>query len=217
MATCLITIGGTYGEILFNYVDSGSVSHSIVSGPGIFYLDDTGSDYKYTVLYGDVTASSSCITLVNSPFTCYLIYWEDTPLCSLKSQYDIQSLIVGSTEYNLYSITAGAPLKAGNVAFAINELGYPSVSSPAIKDSVYLIVRTLNGDVPYLKLSNKQILFDIYLKGQAVDDCVPTGYTQLNVWPVIPATTTTTSTTSTTSTTTSTSSTTTTTIALPIP
>lgn len=197
MATCLITVGGTYGEVLFNYVDAGSVARSIVSGPGDFYLDDDGSDYTYSVLYGDVTASSSCITLTEIPFSCYLIYWKDTVSCTLNNTYIVQSIIAGNIEYSLYEKIGTKAFTAYNVATTINDLGYPIITSPAYQGD-NLIVRTLNGEVPYLKLSDKETTYNIYLKGELVTDCVPSGYRELDVWPVIPATTTTTSTTTTT-------------------
>ena len=193
MATCLITVGGTYGEVLFNYLDSGSVAHSIVSGPGEFYLDDDGSDYTYSILYGDVTASSGCITLTEIPFNCYLIYWRETDSCSLKNQYIVQSIIAGGVEYSLYQKMGTKAFTAYNIASVINDLGYPIITAPAYQGD-NIIIRTLNGEVPYLKLSDKSISYNIYLKGTEVMDCIPSGYIPMDIWPVIPATTTTTTT-----------------------
>jgi len=205
MATCLITVGGTYGEVLFNYLDSGSVAHSIVSGPGEFYLDDDGSDYTYSVLYGDVTASSSCIALDESPFTCYLIYWIDSSSFTLLNNFTIQSIISGNNEYSLYEKLynngGSFTITIRSLANAINDLGYPTITAPSINSSSNnIIIRTDGGNIPYLKLANKNTFYNIYLKGTEVMDCVPAGYTEMNIWPVIPATTTTTSTTTTTTT-----------------
>ena len=199
MATCLITVGGTYGEVLFNYLDSGSVARSIVSGPGEFYLDDDGSDYTYSVLYGDVTVSSGCITLTNVSLKCYLIYWQDIYPYQLLKEFNVQSIVVGNTEYSLYEelqkVSNGlSGVAIGNIANAINNLGYPLITAPAYKQSYYLIVRTLDGTIPYLKLSQKTTFYNIYLKGTETTDCIPTDYTPVNIWPVIPATTTTTTT-----------------------
>jgi hypothetical protein len=203
MATCLITVSGTYGEVLFNYTDVGSVAHSIVSGPGEFYLDDDGSDYTYTVVYGDLTVSSGCITLTNLSLKCYLIYWQDVYPYQLLKEFDIQSIIVGDTEYSLYEelqkvSNTLSSVSVGNITNAINNLGYPLITSPAYKQPYYLIIRTLDGTTPYLKLSQKTSFYNIYLKGTEVTDCIPTDYTEVNIWPVIPVTTTSTTTTTTT-------------------
>jgi len=210
MATCLVTVGGTYGEVLIKYVDSGSVSHSLISGPGTFYLDDDGSDYTYSVIYGDVTVASSCITFTNLPYVCYVIYWGDSLGKSLLSQFKVQSIIAGSLEYSLYN--SGSLVFSESVGRAINNIGDYNITCQSFQFPNRLIVKTLTPDVPYLKLSDSLSSFNIYLKGIPVNDCVPSGYEALDVWPNIPATTTTTSTTSTTTTS---STTTTTTISLP--
>ncbi len=210
MATCLVTVGGTYGEVLIKYVDSGSTPHSLISGPGTFYLDDTGSDYTYSVVYGDVTVTSLCITFTNLPYVCYVINWGNSLGKSLLSQFKVQSIIAGSLEYSLYIPTD--MVLSSTLAHAINNIGDYNITCQSFKHPNQIIVKTLTPDVPYIKLSDSATSFNIYLKGQAVANCVPSDFEQMDVWPNIPATTTTTSTTSTT-----TSSTTTTTTVVPIP
>lgn len=196
MATCLITVGGTYGEVLFNYIDAGSVARSIVSGTGEFYLDDDGSDYTYSVLYGDVTASSLCITLTEIEFKCYLIYWNMAGTCNLGNQYTLQSVIAGDIEYSLYEKMGTKSFTGHSIGPIINDLGYPIITAPSCQGNS-IVIRTLNGQVPYLKFSDKLSTYNIYLKGVEITDCVPAGYSELDVWPVIPVTTTSTTTTTT--------------------
>lgn len=184
MATCLVTITGTSGEVLIKYTDSGSVSRYVKSGLGQLYLDDDGSDYEWSTLNGDAAAASGCITLTEIPITCYLFSWQRLLADSL-SDAKIDAFIWNSNEY-AFSTAYTFPRGYAKIAGAINALNESDFKAVAYKEVLsqnkseqFLIVKVRGGDAPMLRITNDDGTHFMYIIGETTT-CLPAGYTEID-------------------------------------
>lgn len=188
MATCLITVAGTSGSVLINYIDAGSVPRSLVAGVGPFYLNDTGTSYTWSKVSGDATASSLCVTLTEVVTKCYIVSWElplDYKLPAYATSFD--SIILGDTTYNLNDVAFPYDRNFA-IATSINSLGLESIKATAFKKvstsskvQFFLIIKVLGTEIPYIKVKNPDGDMFIYLKGVYTANCLPAGYTAIDV------------------------------------
>ena len=185
MATCLVTISGTTGEVLINYVDSGSDPRTLTAAPGQLYLDDTGTDYEWTNLSGDAAVSSGCVTFTEIESNCYIIDWQQISHSSyIAAEYKFDAVVVGATTSSINeSNFPGSALTLANSINALNldtikAVGYKVVSTASVSES-YLIVKVQGTDIPYIKIKNIDDTHYIYLKGTLTVNCLPTGYTAI--------------------------------------
>lgn len=184
MATCLVTVSGTSGEVLIKYTDAGSVERSIIAGVGPFYLNDTGTDYTWMNLSGDASAASGCITLTEVVTTCYILSWE-------VSRYDMSSF----SKYMFKSVVTNSDndidelifpyTNSSRIGAVINNLNNPNIKAVGYKhifsdkNQNFLILKVSGSDTPYLKIRNEEDTHYLYIKGEPTMDCLPAGYTEI--------------------------------------
>lgn len=186
MAACLITIAGTSGKVLIEYTDSSSVKHSIISDIGPLYINDTGSEYTYTTLSGDATASSLCVTISEVAKKCYILDWEVLKLVNPKYiGQTITQLLVGTTTFT-FATPVLFPDSVFTIVTAINQLNSLLVKATAYRQvnttnkSEYFIILTIKGnDIPYLKINSATDNHNLFLKGTLTTNCLPTGYNSI--------------------------------------
>lgn len=188
MATCLVEITGSTGQVLINYTDSGSAARSVIAGPGQLYLDDDGSDYEWTTLSGDAAVDSSCITFVEVATACYVLSWEEFPPTGWgEPTLNFDAVILGTDVYTMD--TARYPGNVQTVAENINALnldfikatGYKVLSPSSGSDSLesFLILTVKGADVPMLRITNEAETHYLYLLGES-STCLPAGYTAID-------------------------------------
>lgn len=192
MAACLVTVSGTSGSVLIEYIDAGSVKHSIISDiTTSLYIETGGSAYTYTTLSGDAIASSGCITITALPAKCYIFDWEWSrePMFPYDLGLLFTELIVGSTTYTL--LECAYPNSGEySVLNAVNALDVPEVKGVAYKTvypsdltlpvEYFAIIKVKGNEIPYLKIRNQADTHSIFLKGTYTADCLPAGYTEVD-------------------------------------
>lgn len=184
MATCLVTISGTSGEVFIKYTDSGSVDRYLRAGLGQLYLDDNGTDYEWSTLSGDAAAASGCITLTEVPIVCHLISWQRL-LVDEISDAKIDAILLDDTVYE-FSTSYTFPRSQAKIADAINSLNESDFKAVAFKQvtatnkSEYFLIIKVRGDkVPKLRITNEAGTHFMYLIGEA-SSCLPAEYTEIN-------------------------------------
>ena len=184
MATCLVTISGTSGEVLIKYTDVGAVNRYVKAGLGQLYLDDTGSDYEWSTLSGDAAAASGCITLREVPVDCYLFSWQRL-LKDEITDAEVDAFIWNSTTYT-FSTLCTFPRSYGRIAAAINSLNESDFKAAAFKEvyttdksEQFLIVKVRGGDAPKLRITNEAGTHFMYLIGES-STCLPAEYTEID-------------------------------------
>ena len=189
MAAGLITVSGT-GQVLIQYIDAGSVARSLITGPGTLYLDTTGTDFTWTTLSGNATASSGVITLVEIETTCYILSWEE-PILGINT---FQNPRLKFNGIELDGVTTSInesyfPMSSLRVGTSINDADISNIKATAYKDVIsngsapeshYLIVQVQGTDViPYLRIANETSSQHLYIKGVVTGNCLPAGYTAI--------------------------------------
>jgi len=188
MAACLITISGTSGQLQLNYKIGGISKSPIESGVGSFYIEDTATEVTYTTLFGDVIASSACLTIVAEPFVCYNIRWKGIN----AEGYKFINVALGETIYTLTE--ANFPNAESTLPNSVNELGVDALKitsykrvggsgfSTTIPDESSVehnfIVRVIGSEIPIFKIRNADTTAYIYVYG-VVSTCAPIGYTDV--------------------------------------
>lgn len=192
MASCVITISGTSGEVLIKYKLSG-VNHTMTGGFGqTIYINDTATDIYWKTVSGDAAAASGCVTITELTYTCYQIDWESynfiqtTPPFSLKfdSVYlDNTQITITSSDVNRYTLDG--------LAATINDLDDDRVKAVAGKVSqsnrntfnYSLILKVEDPYEPSLRIINSDVSLPrddqfLYIKGATALSCLPVDYTE---------------------------------------
>jgi len=189
MATCLVNITGTSGEVLITYTDSGAVNRYVKAGLGSLYLDDSGSDYIWQTLSGDAVVASGCISFTENATSCYLLTWErlvTAPNVFLSTDLKFKSVVLGSSTYNL-STPVPYPRSCREVGDLINKLNLSNIKAVSFKEvsstktEYFLVLQVTGADVPFLKIVNSEENHFLYIKGEPEGSPVPVGYTQFEV------------------------------------
>ena len=184
MATCLVTVSGTSGEVFIKYTDSGSVDRYLRAGLGQLYLDDNGTDYEWSTLSGDAAAASGCITLTEVPIVCHLISWQRL-LVDEISDAKVDAILLDDTVYE-FSTSYTFPRSQAKIADAINSLNESDFKAVAFKQvtasnkSEYFLIIKVRGDkVPKLRITNEAGTHFMYLIGEA-SSCLPAEYIEIS-------------------------------------
>lgn len=187
MASCLITIAGTSGELEINYILS-AVPYSFRTGIGTIYIESTATNITYTTLSGDVTATTACGAGITSlPATCYLISWKGIE----TDDYQIDRVSLGVVNITI----PDTPFPISNTYLPTNLngvdddrvkiTGYKKVSTYADLSSLdkefYYLVRVLGTDPPIFRVKNTDASGYIYIHGVAHSCTLPVGYTAIDV------------------------------------
>lgn len=183
MATCLVTITGTSGEVFIKYTDSGSVDRYVRAGLGQLYLDDNGTDYEWSTLSGDAVAASGCITLTEVPIVCYQISWQRL-LVDEISDTKIDAILLDDTVYT-FSTSYRFPRGQSRIAAAINALNESDFKAVAYKEvnssnksEQYLIIKVRGSQIPKLRITNDAGTHFMYLIGEA-SSCLPAEFIEI--------------------------------------
>lgn len=185
MASCLITVSGTSGEIRLNYIIAGIQQSPIKAGIGSFYIESTATSVTYTTLYGDAIASSICLVITSLPFSCYKWTWK-----GLKAEgYKTVAVIVNNIEIPIAE--SEFPFSEYNLPLSINNLDLDQIKVTKYKMVVPVpfsiveediqhnfIVRSLGTIIPILKIRNADSTSFIHIHGTA-STCSPVGYTDI--------------------------------------
>ena len=199
MASCAITIGGTSGSVVINYL-LGAVAHTMTGSFGeTIYINDTATAITYTNVSGDATASSVCVTITNLPTTCYIFDWSiNTVVVGCDgfsyvpaSDYTFDAVLLDSTVVPLTS-TSYSEVSSTVLAQAINDLNDSRVEAVATKVTsgtgtreMYLIVKVTGTYVPQIRVNATIGNHKLYLKGTVTVDCIPNGYTAFTNCPAL--------------------------------
>lgn len=192
MAACLVTVSGTSGSVLIQYVDGSSVSHSIISDiTTSLYISDTGSDYTFTTLSGDAIASSGCVTLTEIEINHYILSWEivrTVPQRSVGQVFD--AVVIGSTTTPIDEVSFPYDPSL-DVIKSINALNLPNIKATGYKIvddtditvplQYFVILKVTGTDIPYIRISNSDASHNIFLKGVYTATALPAGYTAVDV------------------------------------
>jgi len=184
MPAALISITGTSGKVLLNYLQS-AVAKSAILDIGTLFLDDaTVTAVTYTTLSGDAIASSLVFTITNLPYQYYKLEWK-----GLKSDgYKIKNILLGIDTFNIPEVDF--PNSDYNLINSVNELNNDEVKITDIKVSppnlpngfvnFSYIFRILGNDTPELEIRNIDNTGYIYVKG--VSTAYPVvGYTSITI------------------------------------
>ena len=190
MASCLITLAGTTGEILIKWTQDTVVNTlSTEYGVAPIYIDDTATDVTYTTLSGDVTASSLCVTITELPIDYYEIVFDR--LKENNTTYDARfdAVLIDDTVTDLSPTISDKYTGLVALIGAINGLdddnikivGF-NVSAAGSSTNYYnlgLIFRIIGGGVPSLRINS---FYDnkSYLKGET-SVALPDGYTEIEI------------------------------------
>lgn len=184
MAACLITISGTNGLLRLDY-KIGLDSYSINTSIGTLYIEDTATDVTYTILKGDLIASSGCLTIIELPLICYNIHWNEITLNNWK----VDEIIIGINSYVIENISF--PNSEIYLCKAINNLnidsikalGYESIYESSTNTYAYnYILSILGSDIPQLKITNADSTMSMYIVGTILGTCdIPLGYREIEV------------------------------------
>jgi hypothetical protein len=190
MAACVVSVGGTSGNVLIKYTLGSEITTIVPFGEDIF-IDDAATDITYTTLSGDATASSGCLTITDLPAVCYSMEWEST---GNASTYYFEAVILGvdeitfdDVEFDLRSLE--------DLASAINNAGDDRVKAVAgwtdediarLGAFHYINLRIIGEDVPYLRIRNDGTSFYLYIKGVSTS-CTPgVDYTTYEICDPVP-------------------------------
>jgi len=189
MASCLVTTGGTSGTFRLEY-DLG-VNHvvSYYNFGDVIYIDDTATDITYTTLTGDVTATSGCVTITDSPQTCYLLKYDRSSLVSTSTSV-FDAIVIGTTVHSFATpcedtlIQVSSLFTNVNTVLADDDIKFTAWKSENLTDDyvdIYLVVRIMGTiDVPSLRIKSVNNNYS-YIIGTVSADCVPSGYYDLGV------------------------------------
>lgn len=188
MASCLVTTGGTSGTFRLEY-DLG-VNHvvSYYNFGDVIYIDDTATDITYTTLTGDVTATSGCVTITDSPQTCYLLKYDRLTTVESTSVFD--AIVVGTTVHSFATPCQDILSELLTLVYNVNtvladdDIKFTALKTENLTDDyvdIYLVVRIMGTtDVPSLRIKSVNNNYS-YIIGTVSADCVPSGYYDLGV------------------------------------
>lgn len=186
MAACLVTISGSTGQVLINYIDAGSDPRSVIAGPGTLYLEDDGSDYEWTTLSGDAAVSSGCVSFTEVPNSCYMLSWEEhAPSGWGAPTLNFDAVILGTDIYTIDESrypgnvqTLAENINALNLDF-LKATGYKVVSGTNLLESFLILTVRGADDVPQIRIKNEDDTHHLYLIGET-STCLPAGYTAID-------------------------------------
>lgn len=191
MAACLITFGGTSGDIMIRYTQDGETTTTYTSfSVDPFYIDDSATDVTYTTLSGDVTASSGCVTITELEVDYYLVTYDR--LKSDTSTYDARfDAVVVDTTVNALSPDISDKFASWSaLVTAINDTladdtvkvtGYKVGLAGASTNyyQIELIIRVIGGGIPALRINshfdNKSHLIGV------TSAALPVGFTEIDI------------------------------------
>ena len=183
MANCLVTVSGTTGTVLINYIDSGAIPRVLTSGPGTFLIDDGGSEYTWTNLSGDTAVSSLCIEFTEIVNNCYIFSWELTVPNQINN-LKFTSVELGTDSNSIADLNFPFT-KVTDLAAAINGLNLEQIKAKAYKvvrttkTEYFMILKVQGTDIPFIKIKNIDSTHFLYLKGVYTSNCLPAGYTEI--------------------------------------
>lgn len=185
MAACLISTTGTSGYTTIQYKLGSNIYTTKAYVGDSIYIDDTATDVVFVTEEGDAVSSSLCLTVTEVTETCYKLQWTFDN--SVISKYKIDQLILGATTYDLPDIHASNSSKTAMVGSYINGLGLFSIKAVAYKNTAPGIASTnvsytfevRSADIPELRMFNTIDNTFIYIKGEEVVDCFPSGYSEV--------------------------------------
>lgn len=198
MASCLITLAGTSGDITIRYTQD-SVVNTINTSYGVapIYIDDSATDITYTTLSGDVTASSGCVTITELPVNHYVITYDR--LKSNATSYDARfdAVIVDGVVKDLDPTISDKYPSHTALIEAINDtLNDYTIKVVAVNKelaggstnyyNISLVLRTVGATSPPLLRINSHYDNKSYLIGE-VSVAAPDGYTAWDIPIEIPS------------------------------
>jgi hypothetical protein len=180
---CLITITGTSGLLEIRYTDGGVPSTIRVEGEGGVYLPDAVLAADYTVLSGDLDASSACTTLTEVPLVLNKFTWE---IFDCLNPYQFNGIIADAVTSTITN-TIYHTLDLNVIIEAINALGNDNIKAVAFKLTVTgstwvaeLIVRTLGVDDLQLQLQGTASTEKMIINSTVVGS-IPVDFTEIEI------------------------------------
>lgn len=174
MAACLISITGNSGKIKLEY-KLGEIINSIETSIGSFYIDDSATDVKYTILSGDIIVSSECLTVTQISVNYFKIGWKGIQADS----YKIHSILLGEEVIDIsnknISFPDGRNIKEINSFEKINAVARKREYIQNGNLGLYglsLILKVVGTETPIFKIANKDNSGFIYIHAE------PTTYPQ---------------------------------------
>lgn len=188
MASCLLNITGE-GLVQISYTRSGT-DYVIQTFGGNLYIEDTDTNVFFTKLYGNISVSSSCLTLVEKPLVCYLIKWSNLNI----KNYTFKNLIYNNSIIALPE-NLNFPNSYKEVFESINSLSLPykvigykinnSINSDSVSGggfseylNVDILFRSFLENIPEIEISNGNNSF--FIKGQPYN-CDTIGFIEINI------------------------------------
>lgn len=189
MASCLVTTGGTTGTFRLEYDLGATHVTSYYNFGDPIYIDDTATDVTYTTLTGDVTATSGCVTITDSPQTCYLLKYDRlSTVTTSTSLFD--AILVGNVVHSFATPCEDTLFGSSTLVYNVNtvladeDIKFTASKTVNLTDNyvdIYLIVKiTGTTDVPSLRIKSPNNNYS-YIIGTVSADCVPSGYYDLGI------------------------------------
>ncbi len=194
MAAQLLTVSGTSGSVLVQYVDTLSQPHKIVLDINAnTYLDDAAiadTTIYYTTLSGDAIVTSGGLTVVENAKVSYTFLWEapkSAPPTNYSQSFD--GIVLGSDVQSFAE--SNYPFdRSLNVLTNLNELGLDNARATAYKivdgtstDPVkfYAVITTIGLEIDEVRLRVTSVDNEsaIYIFPTGTDTEVPSGYTAI--------------------------------------
>lgn len=184
MSACAITLGGSSGSLIINYI-LGSNANTVTANFGdSVYIDTTATAVTYTTLTGNLTASSGCLTITGITQICYEFDWESTsgidPLALVFNNVilDTTPVSISSTGYNgNFSITGIITSIKTLADPRIQLMSYKTAASGRGTTNNNLIIKIVGNYIPTLQVNNPGQSHNFYLQSTVASACVPSGYT----------------------------------------
>lgn len=189
MAACAITISGDTGSVLIKYtLVTGNHSMTGIVGDTL-YIDDSAENVTYSTTEGNAIAESECVDITSLPVLHYLFQWETLGATNDKANGMVFDAI-GEGEAIMYFDSVdytknnGWAYLAQNIADEGNENYVPRSGKQTLTNRSSavesIIITVIGNDIPQLRLSNSYSELYMYVRGTAVEDPVPSGYTEFN-------------------------------------
>jgi len=186
MAACLITTTGTSGQLVINYKIATISQAPITMGIGSIYIEDTATNVTYTILSGDIIASSLCLTINPLPYTCYKFLWkgikaDDYKFVSLYLDNDIFIIPESDFPRNVTTLIQNVN-NLENDKFKITKYkkDYTLITNNLEDLETSIIVRIIGTELPMFKIRNADNTGFIYLRGELIS-CNVLGYIDVNL------------------------------------
>ena len=195
MPACAITITGTTGSVVINYILSGTAHTMNGSFGDSLFINDAATAITYTNISGNAAATSACVTITNLPSSCYILSWslDFTPVVTGTSGYVQNSNYI----FTDVALSTGIVLPITQVSYSnfdptvlaenINILNDSRVKAVATRvisatytKELFIVLKITGAFIPELKINNPVGNKTLYIRGIA-GDCLPLNYSLFNV------------------------------------